>query len=271
MKKIKSFFLTHLTILKILIITITGIIAFFVAKDNPWNHWSWMTYGSFLIFYLIAECIQYKQSLLSPLDKVKKYLLNFDGWEETEENNWHYKEYPEFTMKTNNEDNNLDFTQEWTRGEIGCRYNCGNSAYYVEFYHYQTLLKQIHIVQFDGGKKTIVAPDWEFLNGGRIYFYFEDSMEYVYQKYITEMYKKDYSKELRNNISFNNFSIPIFKNEQNKNNFIKWGGFSKDENVETNNEEQNKIFHALIDKYLSYKKKCRRTRFPMINKHYHSY
>ncbi len=258
MNKIKLFLFTHLTILKVIIIAVMGIIAFFVAKDNLWNHWSWLAYGSLLIFYLIAEYIQHKINSRTPLDRFKLYLKDYEGWSIANDT-WHYKQSPEFTIKTNNEEDNLDFAQEWTRGEIGYHYNCGNSAYYVEFYYYQTLLKQIHIVQFDGGKKTIVAPAWEFLDGGRIYFYFVDSMEYVYQKYIIEMYKKDYSKELRNNISFNNFSIPIFKNEQDKNNFIKWGNFSKDKKVETNNEEQNKIFHALIDKYLNYKKKYKRT------------
>lgn len=246
--KIQKLLLEQLTFLKIVIVAIMGITAFFVKKENVWSHWSWIVYGALFVLYLAAEFVQHKQNARSPLEKIKKHLLDFNGWTQGGvENSDYYNVAPEYTIRANDEENHLDFTQEWTRGEIGASYNTGNSAYYADLYFYETCLKQIHIVIFDGGKKTVVAPNWEAIGTGRIYFYLENSVEYAYQKFLSSLHQKDFSKNIRKQDGQGSFDIPVFKNEAELDKFI----VSCNQDLadpETNREQQNKIFYQLVDK-----------------------
>lgn len=232
-----------------------GIIAFFVDKENNLFHWSWIIYIGLLIFYLFIEYIDNQIKNMTPIERVKYYLSDFDNWKRNDDVSY-YEPSPEFTIRVcNDESNFLAYTQEWTRGEIGYHYDNGNCAYYVYIYYYETCLKKIHIVTFDGGQKTIVAPDWEPIDGGRIYFYVNESIEYTYQKYLTNLYGNDFSQNLRKSVNNGGgeFSIPVFESENDKQKFLKQ---YKNSNFQpsTNEDEQNNLFYVLVERYIEYKK-----------------
>ena len=252
-KKFQSFALAHLSLLKPVIVAIMSIIAFFIAKDNSWNHWSWLTYGALLMIYLYAEFVQHKEAMLSPLEKSKKYLLDYPNWHlGSAEAPDYYSPAPEYTIRCNNSEDNLDFRQEWTRGEIGSSYTTGNAAYYMHLHFNETLLKKIHVVVFDGGKKTIVAPHWEALGAGRFYFYLQDSIEYAYQKYLSSLYKKDASIDINKSGGLGKFSIPVFKDDQELQSFIALQGEQRLPPPETDKEKQNEIFYKSLEKYAAF-------------------
>ena len=122
----------------------------------------------------------------TPLDRFKMYLDNSEGWD-SRDDIYFYQQHPEFTMKLL-DDNFCKGCEnrEWARGEVGYSYDSGNMTSVVGLFYHSTLLSKICCVQFDGGKKHIVNPDWEAIGKGRIYFYLEDSLEYAYQKFIAK-------------------------------------------------------------------------------------
>lgn len=72
------------------------------------------------------------------------------------------------------------------------------------------------MVSFDGRKKCMVAPKWEPMGAGRIYYYVRDSVDFAYQKHQALLSGKDDSRSL----SFSSdshqdgtYDIPIFENE----------------------------------------------------------
>lgn len=195
----------------------------------------------------------------TPSDRLKIYLHDFEGWEGRGEQRY-FRQFPEFTIRPL-EDNYCHGceTCEWARGEIGYLYSSGNGTSVFGFFYHSTLLKEICCVQFDGGKKYIVNPDWEAVGSGRIYFYIEDSLEYTYQKLLAYEHKNDYSTKLRSTEK-SYFSIPIFKN---KKEVLMFQDYAKNKLQITNNQfedpidddnEQNKIFYELLDLYNDFRK-----------------
>lgn len=241
--------------IKTWIITTMAVVALFVDKTNNWIHWTWITYFSLTISLLVIEYFEHKKQKMSPLTKAQKYLGDWDAWKRSDGDISadYYEPSPEFTIRTNDKDNNLDFTQEWTRGEIGSHYETGNSAYFRDIYFNEILLRQIHIVIFDGGKKTIVAPSWEAIGKGRIYYYLENSIEYAYQKFHSHQYNKDHSKNLRRSKSGIGFDIPIFADSLELQDFIRFCKMEEQVSPETDPEKQNVLFYALIEKYTEFR------------------
>jgi predicted HTH transcriptional regulator len=184
----------------------------------------------------------------TPLERVTKYLQDKECWKQVNGMS-HHKNFPEFTIKENGNDHSIDYTQEWTRGEIGSSYSTGNAATLFEIKYHQTTLAEIHTVMFDGGKKSIVAPDWEAIGTGRIYFYLEDSVEYAYQRYISNIYGRDFSKCLRKTNCSGEFDLPIFKNRSELDAFIRFCNIEPADRPETNVELQNELFYELLGKY----------------------
>ncbi|MGE0739174.1 AlbA family DNA-binding domain-containing protein [Sulfurimonas sp.] len=188
----------------------------------------------------------------TPLERFKIYLEDFKGWQHSGEIS-HYGQFPEFTIQSL-EDSYCQGAEklEWARGEIGYHYNSGNVVSVFGFYYYSTLLKKLCCVQFDGGKKYIVNPDWEAIGKGRIYFYLEDSFEYAYQKFLTEEREEDFSKQIRSTAS-SNFDIPVFSSKNKLQNFLIEAKkqFSHDDSnsPETNEKEQNILFYSYLNFY----------------------
>ncbi|MCP1319609.1 hypothetical protein, partial [Halomonas sp. 707B3] len=194
----------------------------------------------------------HRQDKESPLSKIRKNLLDVMGWEKSGPSDY-YVANPEFTLSPVDEDMpHLDYRQEWTRGEIGYHSAIGNGAFYVGAFKSELLLKKMHIVIFDGGKKIAVAPDWVAIGEGRFYFYLKDSVEYAYQKYLTHERGKDHSCGLRRIDTRGTFDIPVLKNLDELKKFTDY--CDKPAISPTTQEiEQAEIFYCLLDKFHTFK------------------
>lgn len=193
----------------------------------------------------------------SPLERFKIYLEDFDGWQHNGEIS-HYAQFPEFTIQSLEDSYNQGVEKlEWARGEIGYHYDSGNGASVFGSYYHSTLLKKVCCVQFDGGKKYIVNPDWEAIGKGRIYFYLEDSFEYAYQKFLIEERKEDFSKQIDSTKS-SKFDIPVFFSENELQKFLLEARkhFCDDDlSLPENNEvRQNELFYKYLDFYNHWRK-----------------
>ena len=203
----------------------------------------------------------------TPLDRFKIYLKDYQGWNKSEEKVY-YKQFPEFTIQPI-EDTYCHGCEgrEWARGEIGYSYNSGNATSVFGFFYHSTLLKKMCCVQFDGGKKYIVNPDWEAIGKGRIYFYLEDSFEYIYQQYISDEHTKDHSKNLMYNSTI--FKIPVFKDKKELSSFLEYAkeklGIKSSISPERNEDKQTKLFHQFLALYDEFKKEVRLEASPLKN------
>lgn len=188
----------------------------------------------------------------TPLERFKVYLVDFKRWQHNEEIS-HYAQFPEFTIRSLEDSYSQGAEKnEWARGEIGYNYDSGNEVSVFGFYYHSTLLKKVCCVQFDGGKKYIVNPDWEAIGNGRIYFYLQDSFEYAYQKFLTEERKEDFSKQIKSTIS-STFNIPLFSSKNKLQSFLieaKKQFCHDDSNFSNINEkEQNQLFYSYLKFY----------------------
>lgn len=246
-------------LLKSIFISLMGLVVCFIDKNNPWLHWSWILYFTFTIALLLIEYIDDKFKNQAPLLRVKRYLGDFEGWKESPgtESIEYYVPRPEFVIKPCDIENNPDFKQEWTRGEIGYLYSSGNAAYWNGIYFNDILLEKIHLVIFDGGKKSIVAPDYQAISGGRFYFYTEDSIRFIYQTFYAKKISNDFSKSLRKSGSVKTFDIPVFKNSIEFKKFIDYCDMKVDVSPLQQEEEQNTVFYQLLEKYQAFRKTLR--------------
>ncbi len=197
----------------------------------------------------------------TPLERCKQYLADPEGWGRNFEFIQYYKQFPEFTIKVI-EDEDVYSDQEWARTcsrEIDYRYELPNFANLTGIFYHQTLLYEIIVVIFDNQDKMMVAPHWKFVGKGRFYFYIKDSIDYSYQKYLSNAKGKDDSRELKKIDSYDNFSIPVFDNYQSLESFLTFSGGKVERNFsdylrETEPNEQNAIFYDLLDQYENWKK-----------------
>lgn len=130
------------------------------------------------------------------LARAKRYLAEPTVWTESEENGYvccHHDVFPEFTLRAASAEDWLGSSQEWTRGEIRTD---NNHAGWYELRCHQTLLRRIHYVGFDDGRKSMVAPDWRRIGRGRFYFYHANSVRYAVQRFWAERRDRDDSKGL---------------------------------------------------------------------------
>lgn len=192
----------------------------------------------------------------TPLERFKIYLNDFNGWSHNGEKSF-YKQHPEFTIQPL--DNNYcqgNETLEWARGEIGYNYSSGNGTSVFGFYYHTTLMHTICCVQFDGGKKYIVNPDWEAIGKGRIYFYLEDSLEYSYQIFIINERKYDFSTQIFSK-DHSQFDMPVFTNKDELEKFlydvtIHFKINDQFITPEDNEDKQNELFYSYLEYYLKW-------------------
>lgn len=122
--------------------------------------------------------------------------------------------FPEFTIEYGDSDASIDqHTLEWAREEIGYDLPSGNFTYQARLKYHTTAIASILIASFDGGKKKIVAPDWEPMNGGRIYFYRAGSLKHDFQRYFATWLGQDDSTSIRSTGRFS-FAIPVVTDEE---------------------------------------------------------
>jgi len=205
--------------------------------------------AQFIAKDIVANMVDIKQAVTSllPEDRFKEYLLDADNWDEAEQYISFYKPYPEFTINTTHDEENerLAVNDEWTRGEIRTD---NNSAYWTKLFYQSVCIKKVHTVVFDDRKKTVVAPDWEAIGGGRIYFYRADSLDYAYQQYLSSLYQNDFSTNLRKKQAAGNFDIPVFQDEDELKSFINFVNQDPDQEPLKDADEQVMAFYTLLDK-----------------------
>ncbi len=189
----------------------------------------------------------------TPLLRIKKYLSDINNWTYDSYGNAFYNPFPEFTIRTDAERSaDLDQDQEWTRGEIGYHYTSGNAAYLSEILYYQTCLKEIHSVVFDGSKKTVVTPEWTAVGAGRFYYYLKDSVDYAFHIHnVLHGRGRDDSLELRYGSTEKhngNYSIPRFEHAEELQLFL--NSLEKPfEEPATDSSTQNELWYDLVKEY----------------------
>ena len=133
----------------------------------------------------------------SALERAKRCLGEPGRWSMRDEEGFvccHHDVSPEFTLRAADADDLMDSGQEWTRGEIRTD---DNYAGWYELRCHQTLLRRIHYVGFDNHKKSMVAPHWEAIGRGRLYYYAAESVDYAVQRFWTSQEGQDDSRGLR--------------------------------------------------------------------------
>ena len=91
----------------------------------------------------------------TPLQRVKNYLIDRDGWTSTSENVWFYSQFPEFTIAPTEEE-----TRPVQAGENWIRAATNPSAFVRPFricFH-QTMLALIVCLYYDEMRKITPAP-----------------------------------------------------------------------------------------------------------------
>lgn len=252
----RNFINRNISLIKAILFILFGIVAVFVDFESPVRLWSWVSFFALAISLVGLEIHQHLQSNISPINKVIKYLLHFDGWAKSGDSDYYITDSEFKASPLDSESNFLGFNQEWVRGEIGYHYQKGNSAYYVGVFKSNLLLHKIHIVIFDGGKKNIVAPSWVPVGSGRFYFYLKSNIEYVYQCYLSHEVGKDYSRDIRRSDCNEVFDIPVLDDEAELKKFITFCNESASE-PETDEHIQTELFLKLLEKYSQFKQgKC---------------
>lgn len=141
-----------------------------------------------------------------PLDRLNVLLNEVENWKTWADDLYYHSDVPEFTYRME-ESTTGEHTLEWARGEIGHQLDSGNFTCEMRFFYHQTPLSGLSFVSFDGGKKKIVAPDWEPYGRGRLYFYEEGSLRHAAQRHIAARIGRDDSKGLRG--AQGTFAIPV--------------------------------------------------------------
>ncbi len=101
-----------------------GVTTLFIDKTNPWCHWTWILYWICTILLCLIDWNDHNNKNKKPIDRIKEYLYDFNGWRSAGDENYtfYYEPAPEYTIRTRDADNHIDYQQEWTRGEIGSHY-----------------------------------------------------------------------------------------------------------------------------------------------------
>ena len=200
---------------------------------------------------------------LGLVDRLIRYLGQFDNWFIGDGKGYVeiYEPNPMYVISEITDENeyvdDLEFDFEWSRGEIGASQPEGNYSYVRQIRFINTVIRQIHLVSFDNGKKQIVAPDWEPIGKGRFYHYLSDSLGYAYQRFHFREGKNDHSKSLRMRHSRGKFDIPILKDKDELKRFVNFCGVTDEETHTSDKEEQTELFYALLEQYDGFKVKER--------------
>jgi hypothetical protein len=203
---------------------------------------------------------------LSVLERFKLLLQEKGGWDISwdADGSYHHKVFPEFQIREDFEDNqSVRHKEEWARGCIGYHYDeSSNGTSEKKLYYHQTCIKRILLCDFDGSKKTIVAPKWEPMGRGNFYFYYANDIVYSYKIFLNNKNSKDDSKGIRRpHTSLNReyFDIPIFKNENDLLQFKQYAALKnasysyRSTDPEFDHTKQNILFCELMNLYFLFK------------------
>ncbi len=108
----------------------------------------------------------------SPLDRIRTFLLHFDGWTKISETSWYYTDFPEFTVsETDEEVWEVDGGENWVRAAINPR------AFVrpMKLSYHQTVLATITCIYYDEFRALAPAATAKFPRDGeeRWFFYID--------------------------------------------------------------------------------------------------
>lgn len=96
---------------------------------------------------------------LTPLDRMQKYLIEFDSWKWDGIDTGYYKYFPEFTIFCAPEENENESTHWWHRWPA----NEASRRIIYEFKFHNTIIDKIKVVRFDRESFSIPFPDIEYI------------------------------------------------------------------------------------------------------------
>ena len=121
----------------------------------------------------------------SPLQRVRQYLLDRDGWTETSEHYWHYAQFPEFTIsQAEEEPRPVEAGENWARAAT-------NPAAFVlpfQVCYHQTVLVGLECIYFDEMRKLTPAPRPTRVDVTEDLWFFSlsaDTLEFRFLQFLT--------------------------------------------------------------------------------------
>lgn len=241
--------------IRILLATFIGICGLFVENLN----FALIACIILIVAYGFLEFYDHRNDEIALEQRIVKYILDFDNWRYSEGKYLTEIYYPNpmYTITEEEYGYGVDRSQtgyEWSRGEIGSSRKEGNYSYIRQVRFNNTVIRNIQLVSFDNGKKTIVAPDWEPIGKGRFYYYLRGSIGYSYQLLlVNKMEGKDHSTELRKRRSTGKFDIPILRDEEELKQFMQFCNMDHDIEPEMVEEKQDLLFYELLNKFAEFK------------------
>ncbi len=218
-EKIINYISNHAAFISILIVSVMGLNSVFVDKGNEWEHWSWLSLAIIMVAYLGVEFLRYRKDNISVEEHFKKYLLDFENWEETDENNWHYKPHPEFIVcPTEEEYWEVKGGENWVRAATNPR------AFVrpMQLQYNQTVITKIVCIYFDEMRYFIPAPKVTGMIGSGENWYYSLCADDFYFFLLPLLTKKTVEQIVETGeFSSRGCRVPvaIFSSEQEQNQF----------------------------------------------------
>jgi hypothetical protein len=128
----------------------------------------------------------------TPFQRLKTYLLDFEGWTKTGENEWHYSQFPEFTIHAVSESIEDSYPPFWQRAATSSK----SYALNIGFFYHQTLLKTMPCSLYD--EMHCFAPEplhkhtsIQLTDGitGCCFAYLADSFEFLFLQFLKKQTK----------------------------------------------------------------------------------
>ena len=121
----------------------------------------------------------------TPLQRVRKYLRDRNGWTETSEDVWYYSQFPEFTISPTEEDARpVQAGENWVRAAI-------NPSAFVRPFRicfHQTVLSQIVCIYYDEMRARTPAPQPTGVDISEDLWFFSlnaDTLEFLFLQFLT--------------------------------------------------------------------------------------
>ena len=121
----------------------------------------------------------------TPLQRVRKYLRDRNGWTETSEDVWYYSQFPEFTISPTEEDEcPVQAGENWVRAAI-------NPSAFVRPFRicfHQTVLSQIVCIYYDEMRARTPAPQPTGVDISEDLWFFSlnaETLEFLFLQFLT--------------------------------------------------------------------------------------
>lgn len=158
---------------------------------------------------------------LTPLERVRNYLLNSEGWTQTSEHVWYHSQFPEFTVSPTEEE-----IRPVAGGENWVRAAMNPSAFVrpLQICFHQTVLREVDCILYDEMRAITPAPRARQVSWTETVWFFSlcaDTLEFVFLQFLTSQGR---NQLLRNGLSggrLPNVPVALFWSSKEKEAFIK--------------------------------------------------